>query len=649
MSSKKNNQKNKPHTPKENSTAVSFSVDKKLVVRLSFLIALISFLLYSNTLNHQFVLDDNSVINENHLTQGGVSSLQEIFSSSYREGYGNNENNLYRPLTKAMFAIEWSISKNNPHFHHLINILFFSLACVLLFHVLIKYTKINIFILLLTVLIFAAHPLHTEVVANIKSRDELSSMIFILLSLLALDRYLINNRTSMMMAMLACFSLALLSKESAIVFVALLPLFLHFFTKTPLKRTLKITGGALTVALAYIALHIKIIGSIGIKIIPVIDNSLLQSTSFFEQKATAIYILGKYLLLLLFPYPLSSDYSFNTIPMVTTIGHFGFLLALGVHLYLLYVAVKKWKEKNILSFCIFFYFITMALASNIFMLIGTHLAERLLFLPSVAFCLAFTSLLSKLFKFDIYDLRSGFINQKNKSILIITGIVFTLFTSKTFSRNKDWETDTTLFAKDIQTVPNSAHMLFYYANNLANQNTLDSLAPQERETRLLKAQKSINKALLLFDLFPDAHNVAGRIYYAQQNFPEAYKSYSRAMKMSPAIGMYHNNLGTSLFAMGKFDEAAIEFQKATELNKYDSEAQCNLGSAYGAMGETYKNKGDLSNATKMFRIAIENFKKATVINPNYKSAYQFVGITYKNLGDSINGQLFLDKAAKIKK
>jgi tetratricopeptide (TPR) repeat protein len=453
----------------------------------------------------------------------------------------------------------------------------------------------------------------------------------------------------MMIAMLACFFLALLSKESAIVFVALVPLFLHFFTKTPLKKTLQISGATLTVALLYITLHLKIIGSIGIKIIPVIDNSLLQSTSFFEQKATAIYILGKYLLLLIFPYPLSSDYSFNTIPMVTTFANFGFLLALVVHLYLLYFAVKKWKEKNILSFCILFYFITMALASNIFMLIGTHLAERLLFLPSVAFCLAFISLLSKLFKFDIYDLRSGFINVKNKSILFITGIVLILFVSKTFSRNKDWETDTTLFAKDMQTVPNSAHMLFYYANNLTSHNTLDTLAPQERETRLLKAQKSIDKALLLYDLFPDAHNVAGRIYYAQKNFQEAYKSYSRASEMSPENGMYHNNLGTSLFALGKFDDAAKEFQKATELNKYDSEAQCNLGSAFGAMGETYKNKGDILSATKMFTIAIENFKKATEINPNYKSAYQFVGLTYKNLGDTINGQIYLDKAARIKK
>ena len=90
MSSKKNNtHKYKPHEPKAKSEINSFSIDKKLVLKLSFIIALVAFLLYSNTLKHQFVLDDYSVIKENQLTKGGTGSLKEIFVNSYREGYGN--------------------------------------------------------------------------------------------------------------------------------------------------------------------------------------------------------------------------------------------------------------------------------------------------------------------------------------------------------------------------------------------------------------------------------------------------------------------------------------------------------------------------------------------------------------------------------
>ncbi len=648
MSSKKNH-KHKAHEPKVKSENKTFSIDKKLILTLSFVIALVAFLLYSNTLKHQFVLDDYSVIKENQLTKGGTASLKEIIASSYREGYGNNENNLYRPLTKAMFAIEWQLSPDNAHFHHLINVLMYSLVCVLLFIVLLRYTKINVYILFLTALIFAAHPIHTEVVANIKSRDEISSMLFLLLSLLCIHKYLSSNKIPMMIGTLGCFFLALLSKESAIVYVALAPLFIYFFTETSFKNNIKITASLGVVAILYMMLHMKIIGSIGIKNIPVIDNSLLYTTNIIEQKATAIYILGKYFLLMVFPHPLSCDYSFNTIPIVS-IGNIGFLLAAAFHIFLLVFAIKKIKEKHFLSFCILFYLGSMALASNIIMLIGTHLAERLLFFPSVAFCLVAVYFLCKLFKIDIFDSsKFNSLFKVNTTLLGVVGVVLLLYSIKTYSRNKDWKSDTYLFGHDIETVPNSAHMLFYYANNLANKDSLAAVKnPAEKEQRLIKAQKSITKALKLYELFPDAHNVAGRIYYEQKNFDASFKSYSRALEMNPGKGMYHNNAGTCLFSVGKFEEAAKAFKKATEIDKYDVDAQCNLGSAYGAMGENFKIQKDFENATKNFNIAIEHFKKATQIDPNYKSAYQFIGITYNNMGDTINGSMWLQKAARIK-
>lgn len=650
MSSKKNSShKHKPHEPKQQSEKKSFTINKKLVLQLSLVIAVVAFFLYSNTLKHQFVLDDYSVIKENQLTKGGTSSLKDIFSNSYREGYGNNENNLYRPLTKAMFAIEWELSPDNAHFHHLINVLMYSLVCVLLFIVLLRYTKINIYILFITALIFAAHPIHTEVVANIKSRDEISSMLFLLLSLLCIHKYLSSNKILMLIGTLGCFFLALLSKESAIVYVALAPLFIYFFTGTTLKNNIKVTASLAAVAILYMMLHVKIIGGIGIDNIPVIDNSLLYTTNIIEQKATAIYILGKYFLLMVFPHPLSCDYSFNTIPIVS-MANIGFLLALAFHVFLLYFAIKKIKEKHFLSFCILFYLGSMALASNIFMLIGTHLAERLLFFPSVAFCLATIYFLCKLFKIDIFDTsKFNSLFKVNTTLLAVVGILLLLYSIKTYSRNKDWKSDTHLFGHDIETVPNSAHMLFYYANNLANKDSLAAVkSPAEKEKRLITAQKSITKALQLYELFPDAHNVAGRIYYEQKNFDASFKSYSRAMEMNPGKGMYHNNAGTCLFSVGKFEEAAKAFEKATKIDKYDVDAQCNLGSAYGAMGENFKIQKNIEKSNEMFNIAIQHFKKATQIDPNYKSAYQFIGITYKNMGDSANGDIWLQKAARIK-
>ncbi|HEY0030616.1 MAG TPA: tetratricopeptide repeat protein, partial [Bacteroidia bacterium] len=317
------------------------------------------------------------------------------------------------------------------------------------------------------------------------------------------------------------------------------------------------------------------------------------------------------------------------------------------HAFLLYYAIKKIKEKHLLSFCILFYLVSMALASNLFMMIGTHMAERLLFFPSIAFCLAAVYLLSKLLKIDISDLRLKPAQIKT-TMLMVVGFTLVLYSAKTYSRNKDWKSDTTLFGTDLKTVPNSAHMLFYYANNMVNKDSLAAVSPQAREIRLQTALKSIDKALNLYELFPDAHNVAGRIYYEQKNYEKSFKSYSRAMEMNPGKGMYHNNAGTCLFSIGNYEEAAKAFQKAIDIDEYDADARCNLGSANGAMGEAYKSKNDLVNANLMFNKAIDNFKKATEIDPNYKSAYTFIGLTYKNMGDSVNGDLWLGKAARIK-
>jgi Tfp pilus assembly protein PilF len=644
--SQQKHKKHQPHVPKEKAKASAPVLSRKLVLTLSFIIALFAFILYSNTLKHQFVLDDYSVIKENQMTKQGTAALKNIFSHSYREGYGNNENNLYRPLTKAMFAIEWQLSPDNPHFHHLVNVLFYALTCVLLFYVMLKYTKLNIYLLFAALLLFAAHPIHTEVVANIKSRDELSSMLFILLSLLALHKYLANGKFIPLALSALCFFLALLSKESAIMYVLLVPLFIYFFTDRPLKELVNPTAIMGGVAILYIFIHLKVIGSIGIKNIPVIDNSLMYTNDVIQQKATAVYILGKYLLLLLFPHPLSCDYSFNTIPIVTSLGNAGFLLAAAIHIFLLYFAVKKLKEKNFLSFCIFFYLIGMGLASNLFITIGTHLAERLLFLPSVAFCLAAVYGLAKLFKTDLFSFADY--KHLNKAIFLVTGLILVLYSGKTWSRNKVWKSDTTLFGTDLQTVPNSAHMLFYYANNLVNKDSLAAVNPQEREFRLKEGLEKINKALTLYELFPDAHNVAGRIYYEKKDFDKAFRSYDRAMQMNPGKGMYHNNAGTCLFSTGKFEEAAKAFSRAIEIDPYDADARGNLGSAYGAMGEACKSRGDTENANKMFNMAIAAFKEAIKVDPSYESAYRFIGLTYNNLGDPESGKPWLDKSAQLK-
>jgi tetratricopeptide (TPR) repeat protein len=292
----------------------------------------------------------------------------------------------------------------------------------------------------------------------------------------------------------------------------------------------------------------------------------------------------------------------------------------------------------------------MSIASNIFMTIGTHLAERLLFLPSIAYCLVLSYFIGKLFKININETIVVFnaFFRSAKSFIFLTVVILFLFTVKTTARNKDWKSNGILFGKDIKTVPNSAHMLMYYTDYLLNKEYLNSLSPEAKQTELLKAKSYIDKALNIYELFPDAHYLSGRARYELKDYEGSYKEYNRAFSLNPGTSKYHNDAGTSLFALGRFQEAGQEFEKAMNLNPMDPVPPFNLGSAYGAQGEAYRQKNDLENMNKMFNLAIINFKKAIQMKPDYKSAYQFLGNTYINMGDSVNGQIYLDKAAQIK-
>ncbi|HRS39160.1 MAG TPA: hypothetical protein P5292_08275, partial [Bacteroidia bacterium] len=100
------------------------------------IVAIVAFLVYANTFQHGWALDDWGVIPDNKLTKRGISAIPEIMSTTYRTGMDVSDHTLYRPLSKATFAIEWSISPDNPSLGHLDNVILYALTCFLLFRVL---------------------------------------------------------------------------------------------------------------------------------------------------------------------------------------------------------------------------------------------------------------------------------------------------------------------------------------------------------------------------------------------------------------------------------------------------------------------------------------------------------------------------------
>ena len=142
-------------------------------------LAAIAFLLYCNTLGHGFILDDVMVLKDNVLVKQGIKAIPELLSTPHMRGYLIIPNDLYRPLSLVMFAIEYQFFGLNPTVGHFFNILTFMGYVVMLFLFMNKFFDgKKTAIAFIAALIFAVHPIHTEVVANIKSRDELLCYFF---------------------------------------------------------------------------------------------------------------------------------------------------------------------------------------------------------------------------------------------------------------------------------------------------------------------------------------------------------------------------------------------------------------------------------------------------------------------------------------
>ncbi|MDB4678421.1 glycosyltransferase family 39 protein, partial [bacterium] len=201
------------------------------------LIFMLGFLQFSNTLNHDYAWDDTIVILENSDVRNGISGFKEIWHKQHSD-YIHDQIG-YRPLVLSSFAIEQEFFPMNPKIGHLTNVVFFAMLCmVILFFLFEIFPPAWRLKALLATLLFIVHPLHCEVVANIKSRDEIFQVLFSLLSIVFYFRWSIHSKWWQLLLSVVFFACAMLSRENAIVTVGLIPITVVFFGNGILKKRL---------------------------------------------------------------------------------------------------------------------------------------------------------------------------------------------------------------------------------------------------------------------------------------------------------------------------------------------------------------------------------------------------------------------------
>jgi len=341
-------------------------------------LAIISFLVYANTLGHGFALDDVAVISNNKFVQQGIAGIPKILTTFYWQGYWDLNAGLYRPLSLIMFAIEWQLGGGSPFIHHLVQVLLYAFSMAQLYKLLcLVLQRYSQWLPAAVTLLFAMHPIHTEVVANIKSRDEILCFLFFLLT----AKELLTKQRVTALAV-AYYVLCLLSKEAGILYLPIfLVLLVQLLDMKPARALVALAPLGIASA-AWLGWHSYVVQYLSPARVnyTYADNSLLACPDFLSRLSTGLGILGSYMVKSVWPYTMSYDYSFYQVPCDDglSMAAIATLAACGG---LLYVAIKQFRKPSPLSFGIFFFFCTIILASNVVFLIGSTMGDRLLFAP----------------------------------------------------------------------------------------------------------------------------------------------------------------------------------------------------------------------------------------------------------------------------
>lgn len=608
------------------------------------LLFLFGFLIYANTITHDYALDDAIVITDNQYTQNGLAGLKGIFSYDTFYGFFKEEGKSklvaggrYRPLSLATFAIEIAIFGASPLVSHIVNALLFALCGYLVFYVLkeiLQQVPEGSTIALFTAFIFAAHPIHTEVVANIKGRDEILAFLGSLMALYFAFVAFKYKKSIWHLPGAVCLFIGLLSKENAITFLAIIPLSIHYFggKSATLKKVGIQTLPYLLVTMLFLVIRNVVLGSdFGEGSFELMNNPYLKwqnggyiPFSFAEKAATIAYTLGLYVWLLFFPFNLTHDYYPRHIPIIT-FDHFGAILSVVLYAIMIVVALKGLKFKNILSFGLSIYLINLFLVSNILFPIGTNMAERLLFAPSLGYTLMVGFLLTKVN------------NQSLKNTLTISIIV--LYASLTWLRNPVWKDNFTLFTTDAKNSAESAKVRNAAGGELLAQALkVDSITAIRYRT---EAVGHLQKAVTIHPTYKNAWLLLGNAFYYLTNFDQAIQAFKQALLLDPEYADASKNMGLAYRdggriageILGDLPKATTYLKEAAALLPEDYEAHRLAGIAFGFSGNKLE--------------AISYFQRAAQIKPDLSDAWFNLGTAYYQAGDPKNGALFYQKAVSI--
>lgn len=492
------------------------------------LLFIIAFLFYYNSIPNQLALDDVLVLKENKFVTRGIAGIKDVFlHDSFYGATGKPASQLswrYRPLSLVSFAIEYSFFKTNWSAYHLVNVLVYALLCLSIFHFLKRWVfGSQTWYAFAATLFFLVMPVHTEVVANIKSRDELYALLFSVLFLNRFLHFVSNRQTSSLLLSCWWFLLAMLSKESAVLLVVIAPVLVYVMQ--PSASATASLGRTWFYALVA---GVFITWRLSISSVPDAGNTIMTDPylmATIEQKfSTIIFILGRYLQNLFVPPYLSYDYGFSHIPYKSFFD-FSVILSALTTFALIAISVFGIIKKKLYGAFMFSYLIGIFLLSNAVLQVGPIMADRFLFSPSFFFATAIVLMIA-----ELSDRFKG-VKLAQAGMLALALLSIVSF-NQVIARNADWKDNKTLYFADLPKVPESVRALAFCGTVVANE--LEEIS--DSLLRIEKAREAIAYFENAYQFYPDYANMYqdwGATYARINNIDSAIWAWNRLKDLNP--------------------------------------------------------------------------------------------------------------------
>ncbi|HKE29242.1 MAG TPA: hypothetical protein VKB88_43125 [Bryobacteraceae bacterium] len=439
---------------------------------------------YSNSFHGDLSADADALVHDPRIAAATGTAVQALFHQQY---WNTGVSGLYRPLTSLSYMFNYSVLGDgvSPAGYHWLNFLLHMINTGLVYLLgLVIFQRLGAAFLFAG--LWSVHPVMTESVTNIAGRPDLLAGLGVLGGLLAHIRARDARgwcRIPWLALLVFCFAVALFSKENAIVLVGVMVAYDIAWMPPDWRNVLPGYAAAFVPAAAFLYVRARVLAGAPPLFALFTDNPLIGA-GWWSARLTALHVIGKYIGLLIWPGALSSDYSYNSIPLfgwtMRTSSDWATAAAIAALVAGL-VTVLCCLRNRAAWFFLALFAIALAPTANLVFRIGTIMAERFLYLPAMGFagCVALAA--------------GRWAPSRPRACAAVAVALCCLLAARTYARNNDWSTEANLWKSAVEAVPGNAK-----ARIVTAQVALDS-----KHRDMLRAAADADRAIAILEPLPD--------------------------------------------------------------------------------------------------------------------------------------------------